>query len=229
LTALVAERIKASIIDGSIEPGALLSEKQMAAQFGTSKTPVREAFAELQSLGLLQVLPQRGGVVFRADETTVHELCEIRLELELVALRRSFERNRDGLIAAMSAIVDKMRNIYDVNHPLPYLALDHEFHACLLESCQNAMLVQAYDLFAPRIRALRTQLSRPQSYLLECSIDEHEWILDRLREGRPDLAAETLTVHIERVETYQLKQLRELTGAEDTAQAASERRVKAGG
>jgi DNA-binding GntR family transcriptional regulator len=219
LAALVAERLTSDIIDGTIEPGSLLSEKQMAAQFGTSKTPVREAFAELQSLGLLEVLPQRGGVVFRADEFKVHELCEVRLELELVALRLSFERHRNTLIEAMSAVVKEMREVYDVNHPLPYLKLDHQFHTCMLDSCQNTMLVQAYDLFGPRIRALRSQLSRPQSFMLECSLDEHADILDRLQKGNLAAAMETLTVHIQRIETSQLEQLKKLELAAKRATA----------
>jgi DNA-binding GntR family transcriptional regulator len=53
LTSIVIERLRDSIVDGTIQPGTLLSEKQMADMFGTSKTPVREAFAHLQSLGLV--------------------------------------------------------------------------------------------------------------------------------------------------------------------------------
>jgi DNA-binding GntR family transcriptional regulator len=48
LTALVAERLKASIIDGSIKLGSMLSEKQVAKELGTSKTPVREAFVQFK-------------------------------------------------------------------------------------------------------------------------------------------------------------------------------------
>jgi DNA-binding GntR family transcriptional regulator len=215
LAALVAERLTTAIIDGTIEPGALLSEKQMAAEFGTSKTPVREAFAELQSLGLLEVLPQRGGVVFRADETKVHELCEVRLELELVALRLSFERNRNALVDSMGAIVAEMRDVYDVDHPLPYLKLDHSFHTAMLQGCHNSMLQQAYDLFGPRIRALRSQLSRPQSFMLECSIGEHADILHALEKDDLAAAMHTLTIHIQRIETSQLVQLKMMEAARD--------------
>src|ERR1700761_3291471 len=89
LTNIAIDRIREWIIDGTIDLGAHLSENQVAEQLGTSKTPVREAFAHLQTLGLLQVHAQKGGIVFQPSVEQVRELCEVRLELETVALRLS--------------------------------------------------------------------------------------------------------------------------------------------
>jgi DNA-binding GntR family transcriptional regulator len=67
---------------GAVELSSPLSEKQVTELLGTSKTPVREAFAHLQSLGLIEVIPQKGGLVFRPKAEQVRDLCEVRLELE---------------------------------------------------------------------------------------------------------------------------------------------------
>src|SRR5262245_51594780 len=105
LTTTVYDRILQSIIDGTIALGSLLSEKVLAEGFGVSKTPVREALVQLQAIGLVEILPQRGGRVFQPSTEQVRELCEIRTELECAGLRLSMERNRAGLAALLEEIV----------------------------------------------------------------------------------------------------------------------------
>ena len=70
LTEQVFDRLMNSIVAGDFPFGTLLSEKVLAAEYGISKTPVREAFVQLQSIGLVEVLPQRGCLVFSANHQT---------------------------------------------------------------------------------------------------------------------------------------------------------------
>lgn len=198
LTSIVIARLRDSIIDGTIQPGSLLSEKQIADQFGTSKTPVREAFAHLQSLGLMEILPQKGGIVFRPSLEQVHELCEVRLELEVIAFRLSMERNRVAFSDHLSSIVEKMIEAYDVNQSLPYQRLDNEFHYSFFAHCGNSLLAKAYDLFTPRICALRTHLSTPQPYLLNRSFEEHKLLLEFVKGANVSSAILVLREHINR-------------------------------
>jgi len=198
LTSIVIERLREGIIDGSIELGSHLSENRIAELYGTSKTPVREAFAHLQTLGLLEVQAQRGGIVFQPTLEQVRELCEVRLELELIAIRLSMERNRVAFISAVSDTVQKMIEAYDLEHPLAYQRLDNEFHNTFFAHCGNSLLVRAYDLFSPRISALRTHLSTPQPYLLQRSFEEHKMIRTFLERGDPQSATLVLKEHINR-------------------------------
>jgi DNA-binding GntR family transcriptional regulator len=198
LTSIVIERLRDSIIDGTIQLGSLLSEKQVAEMLGTSKTPVREAFAYLQSLGLIEVLPQRGGIVFRPSLEQVRELCEVRLELEVTAFKYSIERHRASFTEQLADIVGRMVAVYDVEHPLPYQRLDNEFHHSFFAHCGNSLLAKAYDLFSPRICALRTHLSTPQAYLLNRSFEEHKMILEFARKGDSHSSILTLKEHINR-------------------------------
>lgn len=198
LTAMVAERLRSSIIDGSIELGSLLSEKVLAEQFGTSKTPVREAIVQLQSLGLVEVLPQRGGIVFRPTVDQVREICEVRLELEVIAFKLAMERNHDAFEQALTRIVTEMSKVYDVSDSHAYQRLDIEFHSCFFRYCGNSLLAQAYELFAPRISALRTHLSTPQPMLLNRSLGEHKRFLKFAKTGDVESAIELLKAHINR-------------------------------
>jgi DNA-binding GntR family transcriptional regulator len=210
LTSIVIERLRDSIIDGTIELGSLLSEKQMAELLGTSKTPVREAFAYLQSLGLIEVLPQKGGIVFRPSLEQVRELCEVRLELEVIALKHSIERHHTAFTERLSEVVDKMLELYDVEHPLPYQRLDNEFHCSFFAHCGNSLLAKAYDLFNPRICALRTHLSTPQPQLLGRSFEEHKMMLKLVKKGDARRAVLMLKEHINRTRECHSKMLKAL-------------------
>lgn len=200
LTSIVAERLRNSIVDGTIELGTLLSEKVLGEQYGTSKTPVREAIAQLQAQGLVEVLPQRGWIVFQPDVEQVRELCEVRLELELIAFRLSMERNRDAFEQSLTAIVKKMGAVYDVERPLAYQRLDNAFHQAFFDHCGNSLLVKAYALFSPRIGALRTHLSTPQPSLLERSLSEHRELARLVKKGDRKRALEILRKHIDRTQ-----------------------------
>jgi DNA-binding GntR family transcriptional regulator len=209
LAAIVADRLYEFIIDQTIELGALISEKQIAEMLGTSKTPVREAFAQLQSLGLMEILPQRGGRVFYPNLAQVRELGEIRLELESCAIRFTMARNPAAFLEAASAIANRMAEQFDVGSPAAYQKLDAEFHRSFFEFCGNSMLSKAYDLFHPRICALRAHLSAPQAYLLTRSFEEHKMMVDHLRNGDFVCMLAILKDHIGRTEEYHSKALLE--------------------
>lgn len=210
LTASVAAKLKEMIIDGSIPLGSRLSENQIAEHFGTSKTPVREAFVQLQSTGLLIVLPQRGGMVFRPTDLQVRELCETRLELEGAALRHAFERNRASLVGSLEGIVTDMTLSFGKPSPARYQIDDNAFHLSFFEHCSNSLLREAYELFLPRIRALRTNLSTPDPYLLERSYREHGEMVRLLKQGNVVAVADILAVHIARTQEFHTKRLMEL-------------------
>lgn len=210
LTASVAARLKERIIDGTIPLGSMLSENQVAEQFGTSKTPVREAFVQLQAMGLLAVLPQRGGLVFRPTADQVRELCETRLALETAALRLAFQRNRALLIANLDAVVAQMTESFDLARSAAYQVDDNSFHLAFFLACGNTLLLEAYQLFLPRIRALRTSLSSPEPYLLERSYHEHREMMLLLEKGDVDGVARILGEHIARTEEFHTRRLADM-------------------
>lgn len=220
LTVMVTEKLLQSIVDGTIKLGSLLSEKQMAETFGTSKTPVREAFAHLQTLGLMEVIPQKGGIVFSPDVEQVRELCEIRQELEVTGLKFSMEKNRAAFTAHLAGVVQKMIEVFDVEHPIPYQRLDNDFHYSFFLYCGNSMLMKVYDSFSPRICALRTYLSTPQVYLLNRSFEEHKAMLEFIKQGDVNSTVLMLREHIIRTRECHSRVLME-------AEASAQRRAKA--
>jgi DNA-binding GntR family transcriptional regulator len=209
LTAIVRDRLLADIVDGSIPLGTLLSEKVLAARFNVSKTPVREALVQLTSLGLVDILPQRGGRVFSPDVEQVRQICEVRLELEAIALRLSMQRNPSRLHNLLDTIVTEMELVFDLGDPRQYQQLDSRFHSALFEHCGNHLLRDAYELFSARIAALRTNLSTPHRYLLKRSLEEHRWLVELVARGDLKSALILLEEHVARTRQFHLQSLEE--------------------
>ena len=82
LTESAVKRLRHAIVSGDFELGQPLSERQLADTLEISKTPVREAMAQLRREGLVRILPQRGAFVFTLSQQEVVEICELREALE---------------------------------------------------------------------------------------------------------------------------------------------------
>jgi DNA-binding GntR family transcriptional regulator len=202
LTETVTQRLRDAIVSGSLELGQPLSERQLAEMLEVSKTPVREALAQLRLEGLVLILPQRGASVFTLSQQEVVEICELRQALEASALKAAMERNRQAFAGALSATVKRMAQARARGDVKVYLNEDTQFHLCFFAHCGNRLMAKNYDLFVGKIAALRTHLAHKPQHT-ELSFREHEAMLDAVCGGSSAAALAVLDVHIARTkETY---------------------------
>ena len=101
---IVTERLRASIINGSLKPGSQLSEVELATSFGVSRGPVREALQRLVQEGLLHSEPHRGVFVPVLTDQDVHDIYLAREALESAAVRSIIS---SGTTAAASESLDR--------------------------------------------------------------------------------------------------------------------------
>ena len=92
LAVQLADRLREAVMRGDFTLGEALSELKLAAAFGVSRTPVREALTTLQREGLIDIRPQSGSFVFLPSEEDVAELAEFRSMVEVQALRLACAR-----------------------------------------------------------------------------------------------------------------------------------------
>ena len=217
LTNIVISRVRNMIIDGELELGSVLSERKLAEELNVSKTPVREAFAQLRSEGLVNIVPQSGVRVFTLSAKGVREMCEFRKALETAALVASLRNDPVALEAGIRVVVDKMKKTQEAGDQTAYLALDTEFHLTFFEHCSNQYLQGAYALYSGKIAALRTHLAnKPQHTSM--SFEEHKEMLIAINRRDADELKHILDRHIGRTqETYEI-------GVEDIAAADASRR-----
>lgn len=204
LTTQVFEELLEDIVLGRRASGTMLSEKAVSQEFGTSKTPVREAFVQLQGLGLVDVMPQRGCLVFSPTVEQVRDLSEVRMVLEGEAMRRAMERAAPETIKALRKSYDRMSAHMEGNKQTAFGREDDTFHRVFFEFAGNPALMEAHGLFAPRLQALRTNLQSQDGYLLSKAQADHLQIIEALEQGDVPTASKALQLHVGRmIEKYE--------------------------
>jgi DNA-binding GntR family transcriptional regulator len=200
LTETVLAQLRESIVSGDLELGSALSERALAIKLGVSKTPVREALAQLRVEGLVRIYPQRGAYVFTLSAHEVIALCEFRQTLEAAALRLAVERRPTELAKEVRAIVSDMGSARKTNDTKAYLHADTRFHQAFFRRCGNDYLVDTYELHIGKIAALRTHLAVKPLHT-EMSYREHCELSELIVKGELQKALGVLDVHIDRTKS----------------------------
>ena len=216
LAEIALRQIRTAIIEGTLPLGSALSEGQLAASLGISKTPVREALAQLRMEGLVTIVPQSGTFVFTLSATEVVEICELRQTLEAAALRLAIDRNRAGLIAGLAEICAKMDEARAAGDESIYLRLDSDFHEQFFANCSNRYFADAYGRIVPKVAALRTHLAtRPDHTRM--SYEEHNQNLDAIRREREDEVMAILDRHIDRTRSAYTRNIEDIAAADSVS------------
>mgnify|MGYP000026219619 FL=1 len=197
LRELALEHLRNSIIDGSLKMGQVLSERKISEELGVSKSPVREALAQLRDEGLVSIEPQKGARVFSLSETEVTQICDFRQAIEIAAFELALSRGPSRLASDMERVVKEMGRERAKGNEKEYLALDTSFHHLIFEHAKNDYLTASYTRYIGKIAALRTHLAKlPQHTNL--SFDEHQKIAIAVRHGDMTEIKSLLTEHIDR-------------------------------
>lgn len=197
LRELALENLRNSIIDGSLKMGQVLSERKISEELGVSKSPVREALAQLRDEGLVSIEPQKGARVFTLSEAEVTQICDFRQAIEIAAFELALSRDPKGLADDMSRVVKEMGRARSNEDEKEYLALDTSFHHLIFEHAGNDYLTASYTRYIGKIAALRTHLSKlPQHTHL--SYEEHQKIAVAVRHGDMSEIKSLLIEHIDR-------------------------------
>ncbi|WP_305985807.1 GntR family transcriptional regulator [Roseibium sp. MMSF_3544] len=156
---LVLENLRDRIVSGRLAMGQSLSERSISDELQVSKTPVREALAQLREEGLVQIEPQKGAKVFTLTEDEVEQICDFRMTIEFAAFELAMARSHEGLLTDMSDIVASMTKAMDAGEIQTYLDLDTAFHRLAFKHCGNEYLSASYERYEGKIAALRTHMA----------------------------------------------------------------------
>ncbi|WP_079102488.1 GntR family transcriptional regulator [Streptomyces sp. TP-A0356] len=190
-TQFVLEGIKHRILTGQLTPGQALVEAELAAQFGVSKTPVREALKTLAGTGLVVMSQYKGVTVRMVDADMAREVYDVRLLLEPEALRRSVRRG-----ASLDAARDALHRADAATDTAERALANREFHRALYLPCGNPLLGRMLDDVRDQA-ALVSAVAWAADPSWEREATEHRAILRLALEGDADGAAGALHAHIE--------------------------------
>lgn len=198
----LAERIHAQLKDDIFEfrlmPGDRFSEGEVAARMAASRTPVRQALHRLQREGFLEVHFRSGWQVRPLDFAQFDELYELRIVLELEAVRRLCLRPTGEHPPALRMLERTwmVRNDERLQDGAIVSRLDEAFHCQLLEAAGNREMARVHREVSEKIRILR-RLDFTQGHRVDLTYAEHGQILEAILTRRSEEAQQLLKSHIE--------------------------------
>ncbi len=209
----IVEQIEKRIVDGELNAGDKLpSERELAKQFGVSRTSVREAMKALVLRGLIEVTPGRGTYITdqtskalrnslnlmvqvgkRATNKYLIELREIlEPEIAAIAASRAIPEN----LTVMREAVDIMdRSMDDIG---AYVEADLDFHLALAESIQNPLILSLLDSLIGELREQRFRSAKVEG-ALHRGQPNHKAVLAAIEKKDAESARRIMAAHMEQV------------------------------
>jgi DNA-binding GntR family transcriptional regulator len=182
----VADEIRAAIHAQRFRPGERLVEERLAAEFGVSRNPVREAIRTLASEGLIEVTARRGAVVALLSPQEAEELLEVRATLEGANARLAARRREAEVLAQLEDILSRGSAAIRDKRIEDLPALNDAFHEGLARAGHNRVLVDLMktlrDRSAPLFRGVGLEFASE-------SWAEHAGILRAVIAGDAELAS----------------------------------------
>lgn len=188
--------IKENIVNLELAPGSQVSENELAAEMGLSRTPVREALIELSKVGILETQPQRRSTVSLIDYDLVEESRFMRYQLECAVAE---------LVCVMAGPVDierlnaniRLQSFYlDGTYTNELMALDNQFHGMLFEIAKKSRvfhLIQNLSIHFDRVRGLALSSEKDLKV-----VQDHQELVELIRRREGMAARKLMEVHLNR-------------------------------
>lgn len=188
---LVADAIRELIDRGEVGPGAVLRQRDLAARFNVSPTPVREALRRLEAEGLVANEVHRGATVVRPTDENKAEIYGIRSVLEPYAASLACERATPEDVAAIASLHEQIAALAPDD---PHIVeLNRQFHRCIYEASRSALLISLIRQTWSAISGGPQVVWRPH----EESVAQHAAMVEALQQRDGARLAELTRVHIE--------------------------------
>ena len=192
----VYEHVRKKIFSGEITPGQRLVEATVAKEIGTSRTPVREAFHNLQKDGLIESIPRIGYRVLSISQEEVIQICKIREALEIIAANWATQRSYATLIQELSSIIAESEEKIAQNDIHSYADLDAQFHETIARLSGSTHIMEITQLM--RRHMLRHRVaSFFHTDVFVRALDGHKLIYKAIERRDPDEVERAIRYHLD--------------------------------
>ena len=191
----VLDYLRDQIISLALPPGSILSRQEIAANFGLSQTPVRDALIHLAEEGLVEVFAQHKTVVSRIDVRAAKQAHFLRRSIELEIARVLAAKPDEGLIRALRSTIARQEIALDDGNYENLLGDDRSFHIQMYEAAGVPDLYAIVKRNSGHLDRLR-RLHVPLSGKAQSVIEEHKQIVDAIAAGDPADAVRCVERHL---------------------------------
>ncbi len=203
----VYQTLREAIVEGQLHAGDSLIEWHVARQFGTSRTPVREALLRLEAEGYASRVPRRGLVVRQISEHEVREVYAVRTALEALAAREAASEALPSDIAHLRWVNQRLSEAIEASDFASVPGLTNEFHQALASAAHNGMLRRFIEQAQEWTRRVGTPtVSLPGRR--GAAVEEHSRLIDAIAARDAATAERLARAHMATGREYQLAALR---------------------
>lgn len=191
----VFHKLREDILNGKYKENEELKEVAIGEELGVSRTPVREAFRQLELEGLIQIVPNKGAYVTGITAKDIKDIYMIRSSLEGMCARLATEHITTEQLEELEENVYLASFHASKGHMEQMAELDNRFHHILYEACDSKMLeklLQDFHQYVIRIR--KKTLSTKERGI--ASNDEHKKIMEAIKAGKTEEAEQLATQHM---------------------------------
>lgn len=200
----VYRSLKSQILSGAIEPGARLIELSIAAEFGVSRTPVREALKRLAVENLVVSDPSRGMVVHSPDVGEIEEVLIVREALDALAASLAAHRITPSELARLNVVVDAMAEAIRDGRREQVITANTHFHDVIYAAAGNDMLNRLGRDLREFVRRFTT-LPFASLQRVDDVLAEHRAIVAALEAHDPEAAERASRAHLAAAREYNVR------------------------
>lgn len=191
----VYRELRQLVISGNIAPGTQLEEQALAGNMGVSRTPLREAIAQLVTDGLVENRPYRGNFVRSFTVKQVRDLYVVRQALEGCAVRLAVPHLIESRLIVLRDILADVQLALEAGELTWYGTADRRFHNTLISYSENQTLIECLERLSLQIQIVRTMANDDPAVVRRTAL-ERPRILAALEARNAELAARLMEEHI---------------------------------
>jgi len=174
--------VKRGILDGTHAGGQFLTEGEVAAVVGMSRTPVREALLRLEVEGLIRLYPKKGAMIVPVSAEEARDVVEARAVIEEWAASRMWPHRKD-ILGDLDGLLVLMRTARKANLVEDFVAADRTFHECIVAAAGNGILTRQYRSLRERQLCVSHVVMRVSDARMDRAISAHKHLVELLAAG----------------------------------------------
>jgi Transcriptional regulators len=190
--------LRKDILQGKLRQGDKLTEQQICDEYNVSRTPVREAFRQLELEGFIEMIPNRGAFVTGFSPQDIQDMYELRKSYEVLAVKWAIERITKEEYEKLEEAFEFMEFYTQKKDVEKMLNINMSFHELIYKASHNRMLfhiLSSYQLYIKQSKA-STRSEVTSNYLNEI-LQEHRAIFEAFKEKDSDSGVAAISRHLD--------------------------------
>ena len=193
----VFHRLRNAIWTGELPPGMALRESHLAKQLNVSQVPVREALLQLEHLGLVVRVPDRGTTVTKLTRTQMIQMLDVRRHLEEYAFQLAAPKIDESIEAELRAHLRRMKELVSQKDHFGVAEEDYKFHQTVWRASGNEALESTLTRLCVAVYAFLSMKRHAVGDAMQSAVATHTKLLDALLTGKASAAKSEIRNHLE--------------------------------